>query len=425
MDCIPKDADPLDALNKDPETKGPKGSRNWWRKVKRAATKCFKRLAKGGAFPPWITVAEKLLTLVTCAKDLELGTLNDINSAADCAKKLKNCDSSRNGASLLQLNSPGFRGVGESLAELTDAELRRGGHLAKRQLSASERRLVLGSVTAAIDAVLYWLRAFFAFEDAVLEAGQRNGAIANSGADEDWVQLFQQYQSDASADGILLSSAEAADLLARAPSEGNRSAQEYLLQRINNTAYANSLGVLSRADAVAQGLPENMIDYYYFNDNQSLYEEREQQALTLGFESLADAIVSSFEDLDVELQRPFEGICATVRISIVQELVLTRQAFEGILEIGNSAGSPMEEIVLTIFIEDGDFNDVDERFAIGEPTPGGEIVLQSPAGAANGSVQTMAMLAAGGQGTLSILIIPRREAAPSRDPRSYRVAWPL
>ena len=42
------------------------------------------------------------------------------------------------------------------------------------------------------------------------------------------------------------------------------------MQRVNNTAYANSLGFLSRADAVAQGLPENMMDYFFVFDNLSL-----------------------------------------------------------------------------------------------------------------------------------------------------------
>eukprot|EP00439_Symbiodinium_sp_Y106_P032670 s4529_g3.t3 len=311
-----------------------------------------------------------------------------------------------------------FRPSEEFSSILKRATHRSLGHLAQQHLSAAERRLVVGSVTAAQEAVEFWAESLAAFGDVVLELGPGD-FLASEGFDGEWFQRVLQYQSDGSEDGVLLSSAEAADLLAGALSgnlTGNRSALEFLVQRVNNTAYANSLGFLSRADAVAQGLPENMMDYFFVFDNLSLFDDRQNIAALQGFSSVVDAA-------DV---KESEGICAKVTIRIVQELVLTRQAFEGVLEVGNNAGSPMEEIVLSVFIEDDQFNGVEEKFAIGEPSAGGDMVLQSPATATNGSgVQTMAMLAARGQGTLSLLIIPRREAAPTRDPQNYRVGGTL
>ncbi|CAE7298914.1 MEGF10, partial [Symbiodinium microadriaticum] len=288
--------------------------------------------------------------------------------------------------------------------------------------------LVLSSVTAAQEAVEFWAEALAAFNAVVRELGPGD-FLASESFDGGWFLRVLQYQSDGSEDGALLSSAEAADLLAGASPgnlTGNRSALEFLVQRVNNTAYANSLGFLSRADAVAEGLPENMMDYFFAFDNLTLFDDRQNIAALQGFSSVVDAADVSLRELRAETQKESEGICAKVTIRIVQELVLTRQAFEGVLEVGNNAGSPMEEIVLSVFIEDDQFNGVEEKFAIGEPSAGGDMVLQSPATATNGSgVQTMAMLAARSQGTLSILIIPRREAAPTRDPQTYRVGGTL
>ena len=47
--------------------------------------------------------------------------------------------------------------------------------------------------------------------------------------------------------------------------------------------------------------------------------------------------ISDFPGLPAQQRKESEGICAKVTIRIVQELVLTRQAFEGVLEVGNNA----------------------------------------------------------------------------------------
>ncbi|CAE7752416.1 megf10 [Symbiodinium sp. CCMP2592] len=357
-------------------------------------------------------------------------TFNEVKDVIECITKTVDCKAN----SLLQRGAVDRGALARSadLAEFTSivkrATHRSHGHLAQKHLSASERRLVLGSVTAAQEAVEFWAESLAAIGAVINEIGPGD-FLASESFDTEWFQQVLQYQSDGSEDGVLLSSAEAADLLASAPPgnlTGNRSALEFLVQRVNNTAYANSLGFLSRADAVAQGLPENMMDYFFAFDNLTLFEDRQNIAALQGFSSVVDAADVSLRELRAETQKESEGICAKVTIRIVQELVLTRQAFEGVLEVGNNAGSPMEEIVLSVFIEDDQFNGVEEKFAIGEPSAGGDMVLQSPATATNGSgVQTMAMLAARGQGTLSLLIIPRREAAPTRDPQNYRVGGTL
>ena len=63
-----------------------------------------------------------------------------------------------------------------------------------------------------------------------------------------------------------------------------------------------------------------------------------------------------------------DGVCAKVRVRIVQELVLTREAFNAKLEIENGEDSDLETINVTIEIKKtyGDGTVVTKDFAIGK-----------------------------------------------------------
>ena len=55
----------------------------------------------------------------------------------------------------------------------------------------------------------------------------------------------------------------------------------------------------------------------------------------------------AFPGLPAQHRKESEGVCAKVTIRIVQELVLTRQAFEGVLEVGNNA-APLPTLSLRV-----------------------------------------------------------------------------
>ena len=63
-----------------------------------------------------------------------------------------------------------------------------------------------------------------------------------------------------------------------------------------------------------------------------------------------------------------DGVCAKVRVRIVQELVLTREGFNARLEIENGETSALESINVEIEIRQTDGSDefVNERFSIGK-----------------------------------------------------------
>ena len=62
-----------------------------------------------------------------------------------------------------------------------------------------------------------------------------------------------------------------------------------------------------------------------------------------------------------------DGVCAKVRVRIVQELVLTRDGFNARLEIENGETSSLENINVVIEIREtyGSLEFVNDRFSIG------------------------------------------------------------
>ena len=62
-----------------------------------------------------------------------------------------------------------------------------------------------------------------------------------------------------------------------------------------------------------------------------------------------------------------DGVCAKVRVRIVQELVLTREGFNARLEIENGETSALENINVEIEIREtyGSAEFVNDRFSIG------------------------------------------------------------
>ena len=100
-----------------------------------------------------------------------------------------------------------------------------------------------------------------------------------------------------------------------------------------------------------------------------------------------------------------EGVCAVVRIKLVQTLAVTREAFEAELEITNDDEDPIENITVTIVITSADGEESNSKFSIGNTTldniDDGHTVL------------------AGTAGSMTWLIIPYYEAAPEQTADYY------
>ena len=116
------------------------------------------------------------------------------------------------------------------------------------------------------------------------------------------------------------------------------------------------------------------------------------------------AFVASQETFKTEATSGKSGVCATVKIQISQELVLTRAAFTAKLEVSNGGDVPLTNLRVVLEIKDSLGDVADVHFAMGNA----ELVgITGVTG--NGT------LAAKTSGDASWLIIPRRTAAPIVD----------
>lgn len=69
-----------------------------------------------------------------------------------------------------------------------------------------------------------------------------------------------------------------------------------------------------------------------------------------GFSGFGDALRKAIEGQQFEAARLLAGVCANVRISIQQELTLTRIGFEARLEVSNDGSFPLEDISVSLRI---------------------------------------------------------------------------
>ncbi|KQP49886.1 CARDB domain-containing protein [Pseudorhodoferax sp. Leaf274] len=110
-------------------------------------------------------------------------------------------------------------------------------------------------------------------------------------------------------------------------------------------------------------------------------------------EARAEKLAALAADGDGILNAEEAGICAQVRISIEQEAVLTRTAFQGTLQIVNgNTGVPLTGVQLVLDIRDEAGNAVNGLFATRGPTLTGLTALDGSgvlAGGATGSAQYM------------------------------------
>ncbi|CAH1790448.1 unnamed protein product, partial [Owenia fusiformis] len=139
------------------------------------------------------------------------------------------------------------------------------------------------------------------------------------------------------------------------------------------------------------------------------FTEEHHKSVERGF----DNVFAEFDNAYVavrdkfENQKKEEGVCARVRIRIVQEAVLTRDAFNGKLEIENGENSALTNIKVELHIfksEDVTQEHMIEHFAIGDPDLNGISAVDG-----SGS------LAKGKSGSAEWLIIPYSTAAPTED----------
>lgn len=132
-----------------------------------------------------------------------------------------------------------------------------------------------------------------------------------------------------------------------------------------------------------------------------------------GFEDQFDGLQAMIDQAIREFSQPNEGICATVRITIDHDAVLTRDAFKASLDLINRSPSEIEGVRIDLGVQDSSGTLVTDRFVIQPPALDG-------ISATDGSGRVLP----GTAGRAVWLIVPTSDAAPDRA-RTYFVVGTL
>lgn len=130
----------------------------------------------------------------------------------------------------------------------------------------------------------------------------------------------------------------------------------------------------------------------------------EQVAVSEGYDALFDQIEQGVGMLAKSIKEAMPGGCTRVRVQFPQTAVFTREAFQGVLTINNTASKPLTDIELKFRIEDADGNDCTALFQIVPTYNLTDVALDT---------EGKGTIAEGSSGTYDILFIPTKNAAPT------------
>nr|XP_006822956.1 PREDICTED: uncharacterized protein LOC100371179 [Saccoglossus kowalevskii] len=224
--------------------------------------------------------------------------------------------------------------------------------------------------------------------------------------DVSWYSQFKLLVSDDSLGGQLLTIDEYVNITSSVTlKNNNRELVGSFLNRWNNTVVSWDSGILERENEHF-----DIISYSNVHTLGMQFRDNLEVSRQGGYADMFDQYNSALEtyvDAQNSGDSGKESICATVRVRIVQELVLTREAFNARLEVENGESSSLTGIKVVIRIwRNGDPFAVEmkEHFAFSDP----ELIGIS-------SVDGNGTLAASISGSAEWLIIPYSTAAPDSD----------
>ena len=223
--------------------------------------------------------------------------------------------------------------------------------------------------------------------------------------DSQWLsQVLRPTMDDDSDEGVMISESELAAILAAPPPNGTTVQMvQRMVERLNNTITGWNNGQLEPLSDSGS----NMASYRAVQEFSRNIAESNNAAVRGGFSSYLDfynRIVGEIivvNDLESEI-----GVCAVIRIRILQELALTREAFQARLEIDNQEVSPLRQIQVEIVITDTETGDrATNRFSIGNGTQSGSLTVADDGWLLPSSLS----------GSIEWLLIPYSEAAPESE----------
>lgn len=140
------------------------------------------------------------------------------------------------------------------------------------------------------------------------------------------------------------------------------------------------------------------IDKSKLDKNDEIIISVEDYAKSLGYFSGADMLDKTLNNIENDInEEENNSVCATVSVRFSQKMTMTREAFEGTLDINNSSSKEIKDINLDLVITDENNKDVTHLFQINKD----EFLTGS------------GMVGANSNGVGTIIYIPTKEAAPT------------
>lgn len=215
------------------------------------------------------------------------------------------------------------------------------------------------------------------------------------------IEFWNLFQSLLDSNTGLISEEGIQQLISQSPLENI--SDDYI--RIIAEGYNQSVMYWNEGYYTNESLPEayeGMIEY----DTAAMRKAYEAQAYaeSLGFSDVRQMYDNAYEMLESEIENQQTSVCARVTVQFTQKMTMTREAFNGTLQIFNGHESiPMQNILVDFRIKDAQGNDCTNLFQINT------LSLDQITGiSGDGS------LAAQTNGTALVQFIPTRNAAPTQ-----------
>jgi hypothetical protein len=175
-----------------------------------------------------------------------------------------------------------------------------------------------------------------------------NSSSVNSSVAATFASALFAASADDGDEGQSISSAELESLLEVGVEVPNGDAILRFADLWNASLPLWESGVYRKEDLPANTSSVDFFDIGSIGSILSGFLEARAQVRNEYYNSLADAWLSAVEGHQFEEARKLAGVCASVRVRILQELTLTRVGFEAQLEIRNDGEFPMENISVSL-----------------------------------------------------------------------------
>ncbi|MDF0598562.1 Ig-like domain-containing protein, partial [Psychromarinibacter halotolerans] len=189
---------------------------------------------------------------------------------------------------------------------------------------------------------------------------------------------------------------------------------EAFLERWNRSIDYWNAGIINEED-VPNGMSSDFIALDRLEVLASAYISHGLIADAYGYSDLSSLTEQALNLVEAEQTAPVGGVCASVRISISQDVVLTRQAFLAELEIVNETTKDLSNIALQIEVRDSSGNLVEQtEFGITDPFLDGSLT----------AIDGTGVIAGGESGSATFTLVPSRLAAASGE-ETYTISGSL